>query len=135
MWSAGLMKALARLARPGATLATYSTARSVRDALAAVGFASELRPGFGRKRHMLAARYAPRWTLRRPVPAAPAWPELSAMVVGAGLAGAAVSERLAARGWRIALVERRGAPARRHRACPRAYTTRSSRATTACSRA
>ena len=106
-----MMKGLARLARPGTTLATYTTARSVRDALSTAGFACELRPGFGRKRHMLAARFSPRWTPRRVPPAAPSWPERRAMIIGAGLAGAAVAERLAARGWRIDLIERHPAPA------------------------
>ncbi len=111
MWSPAMMKGLARLARPGTTLASYTTARSVRDALSTAGFACELRPGFGRKRHMLAARFAPRWTPRRVPPATPSWPERRAMIIGAGLAGAAVAERLAARGWRIDLIERHRAPA------------------------
>lgn len=34
-----------------------------------------------------------------------------AMVIGAGLAGAAVCERLCARGWRVTLIERHGRPA------------------------
>ena len=79
-----MMKGLARLARPGTTLASYTTARSVRDALSTAGFACELRPGFGRKRHMLAARFAPRWTPRRVLPATPSWPERRAMIIGAG---------------------------------------------------
>jgi len=109
MWTPAVMKALARLARPGATLATYTTARAVRDALAAAGFAPELRSGFGRKRNMLAARFAP----SRPARGAetPAWRERRAIVIGAGLAGAAVCERLAARGWVIDLIERHAAPA------------------------
>jgi tRNA U34 5-methylaminomethyl-2-thiouridine-forming methyltransferase MnmC len=65
MWASQVIRALARLARPGATLATYTTARAVRDAVAAAGFVPELRPGFGRKRQLLAARYAPRGTPRR----------------------------------------------------------------------
>jgi tRNA 5-methylaminomethyl-2-thiouridine biosynthesis bifunctional protein len=73
--------------------------------LIAAGFAVEKRAGFGRKRDMLAGRYAPRWPVRRPrVP--PSWPERHAIVVGAGLSGAAVASRLAVRGWRIDLVER-----------------------------
>jgi tRNA 5-methylaminomethyl-2-thiouridine biosynthesis bifunctional protein len=111
MWTVKVTKALARLARPGATLATYTAARGVRDALAAAGFACEVRAGFGRKRDMLAGRFAPRWKPRRKPPFAPAWSERHAIVIGAGLAGAAAAERLAARGWRIDLIERHGAPA------------------------
>ena len=60
MWSPRLMKALARLALPGATLATYTSARAVRDALAEAGFIVTKRRGFGRKRDMLTARFEPR---------------------------------------------------------------------------
>ncbi len=59
---------------------------------------------------MLAGRYAPRWPVqRRKVP--PSWPERHAIVIGAGLSGAAVASRLAVRGWRIDLVECGSAPA------------------------
>jgi tRNA 5-methylaminomethyl-2-thiouridine biosynthesis bifunctional protein len=109
MWSAPLLKALARLAAPGATVATYSAAGVVRDGLIAAGFAVEKRAGFGRKRDMLAGRYAPRWPVRR-LRVPPSWPERHAIVVGAGLSGAAVASRLAVRGWRIDLVERGSAP-------------------------
>ena len=111
MWSAAVMKALARLARPGATAATYATARAVRDALAGAGFVAELRPGFGRKRQMLVARYAPPRPPRATAAAPPRWSERRAIVIGAGLAGAAVCERLAARGWAVELIERHPAPA------------------------
>ncbi len=60
---------------------------------------------------MLAARYAPPRPPRHAPPPAPRWSERRAIVVGAGLAGAAVCERLAARGWAIELVERRAGPA------------------------
>ncbi|MGH8851124.1 MAG: tRNA (5-methylaminomethyl-2-thiouridine)(34)-methyltransferase MnmD, partial [Casimicrobiaceae bacterium] len=86
MWSPRLIKALARLAAPGATLATYTSAGSVREALGAAGFAAEKRPGFGRKREMLVARYAPRWPLRPRPESHPSWPQRHAMVIGAGLA-------------------------------------------------
>jgi tRNA 5-methylaminomethyl-2-thiouridine biosynthesis bifunctional protein len=109
MWSPATMKALARLARPGATLATYTAARAVREALAAAGFTPALRPGFGRKRHFLAARLEPARALR--ASPAPAWPQRRAIVIGAGLAGAAVCGPLAARGWAVELVERHPAPA------------------------
>jgi tRNA 5-methylaminomethyl-2-thiouridine biosynthesis bifunctional protein len=59
---------------------------------------------------MLVARYAPPRPPRN-VAAAPRWDERRAIVIGAGLAGAAVAERLAARGWAIELIERHPRPA------------------------
>jgi tRNA 5-methylaminomethyl-2-thiouridine biosynthesis bifunctional protein len=97
------MRALSRLAAPGATAATWSVAASVRHALEEAGFVVEKRAGFGDKREMLAARY-PKGT------AAPSRSRKAA-VVGAGLAGAAVCERLCARGWEVTLHERHAAPA------------------------
>ena len=111
MWSYPVMKSLARLARPGATLATYTTARAVRDALSAAGFAVEKSVGFGRKREMLTGQFAPRWLPRHGPPARQEWPERAALVVGAGLAGAAIAERLASRGWQIDVLDRNGAAA------------------------
>jgi tRNA 5-methylaminomethyl-2-thiouridine biosynthesis bifunctional protein len=104
MWSPSTIKALARQAAHGASAATWSAGAAVRAALESAGFAIERRAGLAPKRHMLAARYAPRWKTRA-APAAPS--ERRALVVGAGIAGAAVCERLAARGWHVTLVERR----------------------------
>ena len=106
MWSPQLMQRLARLARPGTTVATYSSAAAVRQGLEAAGFAVEKCPGFGRKRDMLRGSYAP----RQPQARANAPGERHAIVIGSGIAGAAVSERLAQRGWRIDLIEGRSTP-------------------------
>lgn len=104
LWTPGVMKAIARLAAPNARAATWSAARAVRDALAAAGFTVDARPGFGSKRDMtVALRAGPSAADRPPRP-----PARRALVVGAGVAGAAVAERLARRGWRIALLERGG---------------------------
>jgi tRNA 5-methylaminomethyl-2-thiouridine biosynthesis bifunctional protein len=106
MWSPQLLRRIAQLARPGATLATYTTAAAVRQALDAAGFAVEKCAGFGRKREMLRGHHAPRRP--RPEPAQAAEPgSRHAIVIGAGIAGAAVAERLAQRGWRIELIEGR----------------------------
>ena len=104
MWSHQVMRAVSRLAAHGATVATWSVAGPVRDALEASGFAVEKRAGFGGKREMLAGRYEKqgRATLS---------PERRAAVVGAGIAGAAVCERLCARGWEVDLYERHARPA------------------------
>lgn len=118
LWEPPLLKALVRLARPAATLATYTTAHAVRDALVAGGFEIDLRPGYGRKRQMLAARFAPRWKVRRHEPPPPCAGERRAIVVGAGLAGCASAYALARRGWTVTLVERAGGPAQAASALP-----------------
>jgi tRNA 5-methylaminomethyl-2-thiouridine biosynthesis bifunctional protein len=105
LWDAALLKALARLARPDATLASWTTARAVRDALAAGGFEVGLREGFGTKRHMLVARYAPRFRTRRHDPPSPYAGAREAIVIGAGLAGCSSALALARRGWQVALLE------------------------------
>ena len=105
MWTHQVMRHLSRLAAPGATLATWSVAAPVRDGLQATGFAVEKRAGFAGKREMLIARN----TKSVPDPDLPK--ERKAVVVGAGVAGAAVCERLCARGWEVELHERHAEPA------------------------
>ena len=104
MWSIRALKSIGRLAAANATLATYTVASAVRDGLGAAGFLVEKRAGFASKRDMICARF----TLARVTPVAPL---RRALVIGAGLAGSAVCERLAARSWDIVLIERRDAPA------------------------
>jgi len=120
MWAPEVMKGLARLARPGATLATYTAAGSVRRGLQAAGFEVDKAPGFAGKHDMTVASMRSAWRNRRRPPTMPGhWPERHAIVIGAGLAGCAVSERLAARGWRITLFDSHAGPARQtsaHRA-------------------
>lgn len=53
MWTQGLFNAMARLARPGATLATFTSAGFVRRGLQEAGFTMRKSKGFGRKREML----------------------------------------------------------------------------------
>jgi len=104
LWDAALLRALSRLARPDATLASWTAARAVRDALAAGGFEVGLREGFGTKRHMLVARYAPRFRTRRHDPPSPYAGAREAIVIGAGLAGCACAMALAGRGWQVTVL-------------------------------
>jgi tRNA 5-methylaminomethyl-2-thiouridine biosynthesis bifunctional protein len=104
MWSPQVMRALSRLAAPGATAATWSVAAPVRSALEATGFAVEKRKGFGDKKKMLVATSKQGNESFKPQ-------HRKAAVVGAGLAGAAVCERLCERGWEVELYERHAAPA------------------------
>jgi tRNA 5-methylaminomethyl-2-thiouridine biosynthesis bifunctional protein len=108
MWSPAIMRNLSRLAAPGATAATWSVSGEVRKALQETGFAVEKRPGFGGKREMLVAQHQERHPEQGQTTS---FPKRTAAVVGAGLAGAAVCERLCARGWEVTLYERHAAPA------------------------
>src|SRR5260363_406543 len=113
MWSAATFKSLARLAARNATLATYTSASAVRRGLTDAGFEVRRATGYGGKREMTVGRFisysrAEENHARLSVAA----PQRHAIVIGAGLAGCAVVERLAARGWQITLIERRAQPAR-----------------------
>jgi tRNA 5-methylaminomethyl-2-thiouridine biosynthesis bifunctional protein len=66
LWSPAVCRDLARLAKPDATLATWSVAGAVRRALSAAGFAVEKRPGFAGKRQMLTAHRRDRPSLGVP---------------------------------------------------------------------
>jgi len=110
MWSPALFAELARLAAPGATLATFTSAGFVRRGLIEAGFAVQRVPGFGHKREMLAGRFdsAPdvqpsaRWFERPPRPA-----QRRALIIGGGMAGCAAAASLAGRGWQVQVIERR----------------------------
>ena len=116
MWDRRLLAALGRRAAPGATAATWSVAAVVREGLTHAGFEVGRQPGYDSKREMTVARHAPRHTPRRlpgrigldgPAAHRPG----RAVVVGAGLAGAAVAQALVARGWSCTVLDRASAPA------------------------
>jgi tRNA 5-methylaminomethyl-2-thiouridine biosynthesis bifunctional protein len=99
-----IAKALARIAGDDATLCADAhplLARALEDA----GFICDETPHAG----YVKARFAPRWRVRRhepPLSLAIGALTRHAIVIGAGLAGCAITERLASRGWRVTLVER-----------------------------
>ncbi|NJD24605.1 MAG: bifunctional tRNA (5-methylaminomethyl-2-thiouridine)(34)-methyltransferase MnmD/FAD-dependent 5-carboxymethylaminomethyl-2-thiouridine(34) oxidoreductase MnmC [Betaproteobacteria bacterium] len=106
LWSPDLCRALARLAAPGATLATWSVAGAVRAALEAAEFDLERRPGFAGKREMLAGRFRSRRPQRHAAPV-----DRRAMVIGAGIAGCTAAHALAAAGWQVSVLDAAGEPA------------------------
>ena len=112
LWEAQLLKQLGRLAAPGASAATWSVARGVREGLSAAGFEVCKAPGFAAKGEMSVARFAP----RHQPPQAPARVALApqareVLVIGAGLAGAACAQALARQGLQVRVLEALGAPA------------------------
>lgn len=65
-WEPRLFQALARLAAPGATAATWTAARMVREGLASAGFSVRLGAGTGGKRDITLASFEPRFVPKRP---------------------------------------------------------------------
>ena len=108
MWQPRVLKALGRLAAPGATAATWSVARSVQAGLVEAGFEVRGAPGRGGKREITLARFAPRFSPRRaPARLASAvGGDRHALIVGAGLAGCAAAWALARQGWQSTLFDR-----------------------------
>ena len=111
MWSPHTLKAAARCCRRGAGVATWCVAGSVRDALRQNGFVIKKAPGVAPKRQSLSGSYDPAWEPRRrhPLPL-PAVAD-RCVVIGAGLAGAAVAASLARRGWQVQVLDAADAPA------------------------
>ncbi|MDX2096000.1 MAG: bifunctional tRNA (5-methylaminomethyl-2-thiouridine)(34)-methyltransferase MnmD/FAD-dependent 5-carboxymethylaminomethyl-2-thiouridine(34) oxidoreductase MnmC [Alphaproteobacteria bacterium] len=102
MWAETLWAELARLSAPEATLATFTAAGQVRRGLQAAGFVIEKQPGFGHKRDMLVGRYtATDQALPSRLTRA-----ATAIVIGAGIAGATVARALAERGYAVMVLER-----------------------------
>ncbi|XHS76999.1 FAD-dependent 5-carboxymethylaminomethyl-2-thiouridine(34) oxidoreductase MnmC [Burkholderiaceae bacterium UC74_6] len=111
MWDGHLLKALGRRAARDATACTWSCAPQVREALTAAGFEFERQRGFSNKGGMLVARHRPRHVAQRPAARAPLAPRArEALVIGAGLAGAACAWALARAGIAVTIVDARPEP-------------------------
>ncbi|MFJ3524138.1 bifunctional tRNA (5-methylaminomethyl-2-thiouridine)(34)-methyltransferase MnmD/FAD-dependent 5-carboxymethylaminomethyl-2-thiouridine(34) oxidoreductase MnmC [Pseudomonas sp. NPDC090203] len=115
MWTPELFAELARLAAPGSTIGTFTSTGWVRRALNAAGFKMKRVPGIGHKWEVLRGSFigwpedvplaTPKPWFARPTPVSG---ERKALVIGAGLAGCATASSLAARGWKVSLLERHG---------------------------
>lgn len=110
MWAPALLRDLAALAAPGATVATWACTGELRQALQDAGFDVRRESGYGGKWHMTVG------TVRAEGRAAASSgvDATHAVVVGAGLAGAGIAQALAGRGWRVTVLDAgraRGAPA------------------------
>lgn len=97
MWRTDIFAEAARLSRPGATFATFTVAGDVRRAAVSAGFSIEKRPGFGRKKEMLAGAIVepPCAPKRAPwfenASKRPLEPGASIAIIGGGIAGASLA--------------------------------------------
>lgn len=118
-WDLHTLKTVARCCRPGTRLVSPHASLPLRDALTQSGFVVQDLPA-GSPLATLQATFAPRWTPRLArEPEAPALHSTAAeasthpeaLVMGAGIAGAAVAASLARRGWRVRVLDQGAAPA------------------------
>ncbi|HET8706266.1 MAG TPA: bifunctional tRNA (5-methylaminomethyl-2-thiouridine)(34)-methyltransferase MnmD/FAD-dependent 5-carboxymethylaminomethyl-2-thiouridine(34) oxidoreductase MnmC, partial [Pseudomonadales bacterium] len=119
LWQQEVLTQMQRLSKVNhTTFATFTAASWVRKALEQAGFSVQKAPGFGRKREMLfgrltAAHPAQPLTSAEAIAKAEPWFEFQAprtpahaIVIGAGLAGAATAAALAERGMRVTVLEK-----------------------------
>lgn len=105
-WEPELLRTLARKAVPGTTAATWCAARALRDGLRAGGFEVNLAAGMGGKRDITVARYQPSFVPKRLPGRDPVAARGHALIVGAGLAGAAAADALVRQGWTCTVLDR-----------------------------
>ncbi|MBA7848234.1 bifunctional tRNA (5-methylaminomethyl-2-thiouridine)(34)-methyltransferase MnmD/FAD-dependent 5-carboxymethylaminomethyl-2-thiouridine(34) oxidoreductase MnmC [Klebsiella sp. RHBSTW-00465] len=113
MWTPELFSAMARLARPGGTLATFTSAGFVRRGLQEAGFSMQKRKGFGRKREMLVGEMKQTldFASRTPWFARSGTEQRDVAIIGGGIASALLSLALLRRGWQVTLYCADSAPA------------------------
>jgi len=111
IWDLHTFKAVARCCRRGTRIATWTIARSVRDALAQCGFVVKKVPGIPPKRDNLQGEFNPAWEPKKAQPPPARRAPSTCVVIGAGLAGAAVAASLARRGWQVTVLDAAQAPA------------------------
>lgn len=113
MWTQELFDDLARLARPDATLSTFTCAGFVRRGLIAAGFAMKKVKGHGSKREMLAGVREGKVPQQSIAPwyARPTGREGEVLLIGGGIASAMTALSLVERGRHVTLLCEDGEPA------------------------
>lgn len=106
MWTQDLFDGLARLARPGATLSTFTSAGFVRRGLIAAGFAMKKVKGHGSKWAMLAGERVDKRPQRTIAPwyARPTGRDGEVVIIGGGIASAMTALSLVERGRKVTLL-------------------------------
>lgn len=113
MWSTQLFSAISKLSHPGTTTATFTVARAIRDGLSNVGFNIKKVPGFGQKREMLTAEFCKENESEEKQPWAQTFTATSTksiIIVGAGIAGLTLADKLQQSGKNVTLIDRQERP-------------------------
>lgn len=106
-YEANVARILRKLAAQDATLLGENLSNNMQQVLQQIGFDFAAEVSHAGHRTLSSARFAPHWQQ----PLQTAAPKRKAIIIGAGLAGSAACERLAARDWQLVLIERHAQPA------------------------
>lgn len=98
LWSPQIFEQIARLSKPNATLATFTSSGTVRRALQAIGMTVVKIKGFGRKREMITAHFNQ--------PATHTSAPRTAIVIGSGVSGLFTAYALARRGISVTIIDK-----------------------------
>ncbi len=113
LWDEDLFKSIANLSRLGTTVATYTVARKIRDNLESVGFTIKKVKGFGQKREMLTATMTSEYKIPEKQPWAQTFKAKNAKtytIIGAGIAGLTLAQKLCDAGKHVTLIDRQKQP-------------------------
>lgn len=99
MWADTVFPLMAERSKSGARVATFTVAGAVRRGLTEAGFEVEKKPGHGRKRERLEARFMSQQD-HSEQPASPC-----IAIIGAGIAGACLARQLTDRGAQVTVYE------------------------------
>ncbi len=113
LWNESIFKAIAHLSHQGTTIATYTVARKIRDGLEAVGFTIKKVKGFGQKREMLTATMTEEHKSLEKQPWAQTFKAKKAKtytIIGAGIAGLTLAQKLCKAGKQVTLIDRQKQP-------------------------
>ena len=113
LWTDNIAKEIFKLTKLDGTFSTYSAASKVRESFTNAGFSITKKPGFGKKREMLIGQRETYSKVTNFPLKQKSWllnptynsPQKNALVIGAGMAGCAISAALAQRGWQITIIE------------------------------
>ena len=112
MWKSQIFRIMAKKSVQGATYATFTAARAVRNSLEEAGFSVIKSRGFGHKRDMIHGSLCTEpkidntkrhlWNIYPSYSSS----DKSVFIIGGGLSGVSCARSLAERGWQVTLLER-----------------------------
>jgi len=101
MWSSEVFNYLALLSNDQATYSTFSSSKIVKERLKKSGFKVEISKGFGKKRHMIKAKFNKNIHRKKKLV------KKNIAIIGAGIAGCTLAKILSGRGYKVTLFEKK----------------------------